>query len=100
MRRLLQEFDYSLQIPAKVLDRGDHPERDAQFAHLHDMVQALQAVGEPVISVDGNKKDLIGDFDHPGRDWQLATLPVEVNVSDYPISRTGWRSPMACMLWG
>jgi len=84
VRRLLYALDYSLQAPVKVLEGGDHPDRDAQFAHLHDTIQAVGAAGEPVISVDGKKKELIGDFDNQGRDWQPATLPVEVNVYDYP----------------
>lgn len=84
VRRLLYALDYSLQAPVKVLEGGDHPDRDAQFAHIHDTIQALGAAGAPVISVDGKKKELIGDFDNNGQEWQPATLPVEVNVYDYP----------------
>lgn len=56
VRRLLHELDYSLQAPVKVVEGGDHPDRDEQFAHIHDTVQALQEAGVPVISVDGKKK--------------------------------------------
>jgi hypothetical protein len=84
VRRLLYALDYSLQAPTKVLEGGDHPDRDGQFAHIHDTIHAFGMAGEPVISVDGKKKELIGDFDNNGQEWQPATLPVEVNVYDYP----------------
>lgn len=84
VRRLLYGLDYSLQAPVKVLEGGDHPDRDAQFAHIHDTVQAFGSAEAPVISVDGKKKELIGEFKNGGREWQPATLPVEVNVYDYP----------------
>jgi hypothetical protein len=93
VRRLLYALDYSLQAPVKVLEGGDHPDRDAQFAHIHDTVQALQAAGVPVISVDGKKKELIGDYKNGGREWQPATLPVEVNVYDYPDDADGKALP-------
>jgi len=56
VRRMLHDLGYSLQAPAKVLEGEDHPDRDEQFAHLHDTVQALQAAAVPVISVDGKKR--------------------------------------------
>jgi transposase len=56
VRRLLHDLDYSLQAPVKVDEGGTHPDRDEQFAHIHDTVQALQEAGVPVISVDGKKK--------------------------------------------
>jgi hypothetical protein len=93
VRRLLRELDYSLQAPAKVLEGGDHPDRDAQFQHLNTQVQAFLAAGEPVISVDGKKKELIGTFANRGREWRPATLPVEVNVYDYPDDADGKAVP-------
>jgi transposase len=56
VRRMLHELDYSLQAPVKVLEGTEHPDRDAQFAHIHATVQAMQEAGEPVISVDAKKK--------------------------------------------
>lgn len=93
VRRLLHELDYSLQAPVKVLEGGTHPDRDAQFAHIHDTVQAMQAAGVPVISVDGKKKELIGDYKNGGREWRPATLPVEVNVYDFPDTADGKALP-------
>jgi len=83
VRRMLHELDYSLQAPVKVLEGTDHPDRDAQFAHIHATVQAVQEAGEPVISVDAKKKELIGDFKNGGREWRAGTIPVEVNAKDF-----------------
>ena len=84
VRRMLHDLDYSLQAPAKVNEGTQHPDRDAQFDHIQATVAALQAAGEPVISVDAKKKELIGDFTQGGREWRAATIPVEVNAYDFP----------------
>lgn len=80
---LLHAQGYSLQANAKMLEGGQHPDRDAQFRHLNEQVEAFLAAGLPVISVDAKKKELIGRFKAVGREWQPQGQPEEVNVHDF-----------------
>jgi len=80
---LLHQQRYSLQAPRKLLEGGDHPDRDAQFRHLQARVAALQAAGQPVVSVDCKKKELVGTFQTGGQEWQPQGQPVPVNVYDF-----------------
>src|SRR5215204_5533417 len=89
----LHRLDYSLQANAKTREGGTHPDRDAQFAHIAITTTAALAGGEPVISVDTKKKELVGDFKNAGREWQPAGQPVEVRVHDFPIKGLGRVSP-------
>ena len=82
--RLLRELDYSLQGTRKTHEGGDYPNRDAQFRRINRRVRAFLKLGQPVISVDGKKKEWIGEFAQRGREWRAATMPVEVNAYDYP----------------
>jgi len=75
---------YSLQAPRKTHEGGDHPDRDAQFQHIQAAVEHAQATGQPVISVDCKKKELVGEFKNGGREWQPKGHPVAVNVYDFP----------------
>jgi DNA-binding phage protein len=84
VRRLLRALDYRLQAPVKTDEGGDHPDRDAQFQYISDTAQALLAEGQPVISVDGKKKELIGPFKNGGREYHPTGLPEEVNAYDFP----------------
>jgi hypothetical protein len=79
---MLTAQGYSLQATRKTLEGGDHPDRDAQFQHIASEVTRIQSDGQPVISVDCKKKELIGPFKNAGREWQLAGKPEAVNV--YP----------------
>lgn len=81
--RLLKADGYSLQSNRKTKEGSDHPDRDAQFEHINRTVKAFQARGQPVISVDTKKKELIGEFRNPGREWQRHGEPVEVLVHDF-----------------
>jgi hypothetical protein len=83
VRRLLLEAGYSLQANAKTTEGGAHPDRDAQFGYLNEQVKTHQAAGNPVISMDAKKKELIGEFKNPGREWQPAGVPEQVNVYDF-----------------
>lgn len=83
VRRLLHEMGYSLQAPAKQEEGASHPDRDAQFEYLNGIVAARLAVGEPVISVDTKKKELIGNYANKGRDWRPAGDPTRVKVHDF-----------------
>lgn len=80
---MLKAQGYSLQAPRKVLEGGDHPDRDAQFRHISAQTIAFQAEGQPVISVDCKKKELVGEFKNGGREWQPAGHPEAVNVYDF-----------------
>ena len=90
---LLHELGYSLQATRKTLEGGDHPDRDAQFAHLTARVQAQLAAGEPAISVDTKKKELVGPFKNGGREWQPAGRPEQVRVHDFVDPTLGRASP-------
>jgi hypothetical protein len=74
---------YSLQAPAKQNEGTAHPDRDAQFRYINDLVIKRMALGEPVISVDTKKKEIIGNFANKGREWQPAGEPSRVNVHDF-----------------
>lgn len=80
---LLKAQGYSLQAVHKTLEGGTHPDRDAQFQHIADMVAEFQGGDQPVISVDCKKKELVGSFKNAGREWQPAGRPEAVNVYDF-----------------
>jgi len=68
--RLLRKLDYSLRVNSKQLEaRSSHPDRDVQFAHIDEQIATFTAAGQPIISVDTQKKELIGDFKQAGRSW-------------------------------
>jgi transposase len=83
VRRLLHQMGYSLQAPAKQNEGTVHPDRDGQFGHINALAEARLAAGEPVISVDTKKKEIIGNFSNGGREWQPAGEPTRVNVHDF-----------------
>ncbi len=83
VRRLLHQMGYSLQAPAKQNEGTAHPDRDGQFAYINAQVVERLAGGEPVISVDTKKKELIGNFANGGREWQPGGEPTRVNVHDF-----------------
>jgi transposase len=80
---LLATLGYSLQSTRKTREGGNHPDRDAQFQHIAYHVTQYQAVGDPVISVDTKKKELIGDFKKDGQEWQPKGKPETVRVYDF-----------------
>jgi hypothetical protein len=80
---LLKAQGYSLQALHKTLEGGEHPDRDAQFQHIAAEVAQFQAAGQPVISVDCKKKELVGRFKNAGREWQPEGRPEAVNVYDF-----------------
>ncbi len=80
---LLHRLGYSLQATAKVREGRQHPDRNAQFGHINVAVAAALDAGEPVISVDTKKKELVGDFKNAGREWRPAGTPVEVRTHDF-----------------
>jgi Rhodopirellula transposase DDE domain len=90
---LLHALDYSLQANRKTYEGKGHPDRNAQFEHINAKVQAALKAGEPVISVDAKKKELVGDFKNPGREWQPAGQPEPVRVYDFIIPELGRDTP-------
>ena len=90
---LLHEMGYSLQSNRKVLEGTTHPDRNSQFEHLNKAVQLQLALGEPVISVDTKKKELVGPFKNGGRELRPKGEPEEVLVHDFLIPELGRVSP-------
>ena len=90
---LLQDLGYSLQANRKTREGTSHPDRDAQFMHINAQVQAYQSDGQPVISVDTKKKELIGDFKNGGRELRPKGDPEAVRVHDFVIPELGKATP-------
>ena len=90
---LLHEMGYSLQANRKSREGASHPDRDAQFQYISRCASAQMAAGEPVISVDTKKKELVGDFKNGGREWRLSGEPEKVRVHDFMIKELGKVSP-------
>ena len=82
--RCLADLGYSLQANVKTKEGPQHAERDAQFRYLNRLVKGYIKAGDPVISVDTKKKELIGEFRNAGRTWRPRGEPVGVNVHDFP----------------
>jgi transposase len=81
--RLLRGMGYNLQVNRKTREGASHPDRDAQFEYIAKQVRSLQRRGQPVVSVDTKKKELVGDFKNPGREWQPEGSPEEVRCKDF-----------------
>jgi len=94
--RLLGEAGYSLQGNAKSVEGKQHPDRDAQFRYISAQVVAFQAAGDPVISVDTKKKELVGNYANGGAEWEPAGAPRRVNVHDFADRTWARRCPTAC----
>ena len=91
--RLLKAKGYSLQANKKTREGSQHPDRDLQFQHIAQTVQAAITAGEPVISVDAKKRELIGDFKAVGREFQPKGRPVEVRGHDFKDQDLGHAIP-------
>jgi Rhodopirellula transposase DDE domain len=91
--RLLRAKGYSLQANKKTREGAQHPDRDAQFAHINETVTAAITAGEPVISVDAKKRELVGDFKAVGREFEPKGRPVEVRGHDFKDKQLGHAIP-------
>ncbi len=91
--RLLKATGYSLQANKKTREGAQHPDRDAQFQHIAQMVSEALGAGEPVISVDTRKRELVGDFKAVGREFQPKGRPVEVRGHDFKDKQLGHAIP-------
>jgi hypothetical protein len=91
--RLLNQQGYRLQRTAKTLEGARHADRDAQFRYLNEQARTQLAAGQPVVSVDTKKKELVGRFANGGREWQPTGEPEQVNVHDFPDPTLGKAIP-------
>ena len=82
--KLLKSQGFRLQANQKTREGSQHPDRDAQFQHINESVKAALADGQPVISIDCKKKELVGDYKNGGREWQPTGKPIEVQGHDFP----------------
>lgn len=82
--QLLHKMGYSLQGTAKQAEGAQHPDRNAQFEYLNTRAKEFLAAGQPVISVDTKKKELVGSYANGGKEWQPAGTPTRVDVHDFP----------------
>ena len=87
--RLLRRLGFSLQANRKTREGTSHPDRNAQFEHINAEVNAFQAAGQPAISVDTKKKELVGDFKNGGRELRPKGQPEPVRVHDFGIPELG-----------
>jgi hypothetical protein len=90
---LLRALNYSCQANSKTREGTQHADRDAQFAHINTMVKAAIAAGEPAISVDTKKKELVGDFKNNGRELRPKGRPEAVRMHDFKIPGLGRVAP-------
>ena len=92
IRRILQQNDYSLRVNAKEKEPGGQPPaRNEQFEYIETQIAQFRASGQPIISADTKKKELIGDFKQAGQAW--VQEPIEVNAHDFPTPALGRAVP-------
>jgi transposase len=90
---LLRQAGYSLQANQKAKEGAQHPDRDAQFEYICAEIRRQQSAGQPVISVDTKKKELVGDFKNAGREWRPQGKPHRVRVHDFLLPAKGKAIP-------
>ena len=93
VRRLLSKLGFSRQSNRKTDEGAHHVDRNAQFEHINTKVLAAQAAGQPVISVDTKKKELLGNFKNAGSEWRPKGSPQRVNVHDFADKELGKAVP-------
>ncbi len=91
--KLLRGLGFSLQANRKTKEGASHPDRDAQFGHINETVKAALAAGQPTISVDTKKKELVGDFKNGGREWRPKGEPELVRTHDFKDKELGKAIP-------
>jgi Rhodopirellula transposase DDE domain len=91
--RLLRRLGFSLQANSKTREGTNHPDRNAQFEYINARINAFQATGQPTISVDTKKKELVGDFKNGGRELRPKSDPEPVRVHDFAIPGLGKVAP-------
>jgi hypothetical protein len=91
--RMLDDLGYNLQANRKTEEGQDHPDRDAQFEHINTKVRSFQRRGQPVISVDTKKKEIVGNYRNSGREWEPRGHPRRVKSKDFPDKELGKVAP-------
>jgi len=91
--RLLKDAGYSLQANRKTKEGAAHPDRNAQFEHINAQATSFLRAGQPVVSVDTKKKELVGEFKNAGREWRREGAPEKVKVHDFPNPKLGKAIP-------
>lgn len=87
--RLLHALGYSLPSNRKAIEGKDHPDRDAQFRHINRRVVAFQRRGQPVVSVDTKKKEIVRNYRNSGREWEPKGRPRQVKSKNFPDKELG-----------
>lgn len=90
---VLREEGFSLQGNAKVVEGRQHPDRDGQFRYINDQAKDCIEAGDPVISVDTKKKEVVGPLKNGGREWRPAGDPARVSTHDFPDKELGKAVP-------
>jgi len=93
VRQILEENGYDMQGNKKDNEGWSHPDRNAQFEYINDTAKRFISIGEPVISVDTKKKELVGDFKNNGREWRPKGTPEIVKVHDFVDKKLGKVAP-------
>ncbi len=91
--RMLDDLGYSLQVNRKTEEGQDHPDRDAQFEHINAKVRSFQGRGQPVVSVDTKKKEIVGNYRNSGQEWEPRGQPRRVKSKDFPDKELGKVAP-------
>ncbi len=91
--KLLRGLGFRLHANQKTREGKDHPDRDAQFGHINEIARAALAAGEPTISIDAKKRELVGDFKAVGREYEPTGRPVEVRTHDFKDKELGHAIP-------
>jgi hypothetical protein len=91
--RMMREDGYSLQGMSRTIEGKRHPDRDAQFGRINDMITEFRAAGDPVVSVDAKKKEQLGPYHRDGRAWRPKGTPVRVRDHDFPDPAAGKITP-------
>jgi hypothetical protein len=91
--KLLRGLGFRLHANAKTREGKDHPDRDAQFRHISQTTRAALDAGQPTISIDAKKRELVGDFKAVGREWEPTGRPVEVRCHDFKDKQLGHAIP-------
>jgi hypothetical protein len=91
--RMLTDLGYSLQVNRKTEEGKQHPDRNAQFEHINAKVLGFQRRGQPVVSVDTKKKELVGNYKNAGAEWQPEGHPATVKSKDFPDKELGKVAP-------
>ncbi len=90
---LLREEGFSLQGNAKTIEGRQHPDRDGQFRYINERAKEHQAAGDPVVSVDTKKKEVVGNYKNAGGEWHREGEPVQVRTHDFPDPELGKAIP-------